>query len=226
MLKMVIFTFILAITLSILFTPETDVDYSDPADNIPQISTVQIERAEQLRSESERLLDRVHEQHDRQAVHNLSRTYTFSDFNLLTPSGLSAESLDELTKNTELSGLGTAYMEAERETGINALFLLALSIHESEWGRSRFARERNNIFGFQAFTHNPANAAYFESKEGSIMKVARHLKDNYLSPDGEHFNGYTVRDVNRAYAADPGWSNSITQIMGRLSDRLEEEFSM
>ncbi len=139
---------------------------------------------------------------------------------LVARSGLSEKQIDMIVKNTGLAGLGKAYIDAEAKTGVNALFLLAISIHESDWGHSRIAIKKNNIFGFQAYTHNPSAARTFESKKESIMVVARYLKNHYLDPEGKYYKGLSVEDVNYYYADDPVWHVAVGRYMKVLLEQV------
>lgn len=145
----------------------------------------------------------------------------FSSFNLTTPSNLTGEQLDKALEGTGLAGLGSAFAEAEQKEGVNALFIAGIAVHESAWGTSDFARNRNNLFGYQAYTNNPNSAASFSSKRECILVVAHALKTNYLTKGGSYFSGYTARDVNKRYAADPNWANKVTSTMSNLTSRLQ-----
>ena len=42
---------------------------------------------------------------------------------------------------------GSYFKEAEEKYGVNALLLYSMAVHESAWGQSNFALNRNNLFG-------------------------------------------------------------------------------
>jgi len=48
---------------------------------------------------------------------------------------------------------------AKNANGINPIFILALAIHESGWGKSQIARAKNNLFGWGAVDADPFNRA-------------------------------------------------------------------
>lgn len=50
--------------------------------------------------------------------------------------------------------------KAEELHGTNALYLLAHAIHESNWGKSKIARDKNNLFGIGANDGNPYQDAW------------------------------------------------------------------
>ena len=140
---------------------------------------------------------------------------------LTSPSGFSADMLDTAFKHynaTNLAGSGQAFIDAERDTGVNALFLAALAVHESGWGRSSIARDKNNLFGWGAADSNPyGGAASFESMEAGILHVAECLRDLYLTPGGRYYSGETLPDINKYYATDPGWAGKVGAVMSTIA---------
>lgn len=129
--------------------------------------------------------------------------YTISEDNVKRPSNVSTKQINEFLEGTELEGLGAFYTRAEFETGVNAVFLMCLSILESGWGESRLAQEKNNITGFSAYNTSPFDSAdVFRSKGDCILYTAWYLKENYLSEDGKHFNGLSIEDINSKYCLD------------------------
>jgi beta-N-acetylglucosaminidase len=134
-------------------------------------------------------------------------------FSLKQPSGLTADIINKVLDGTPLEGLGDAYIKAEKETGVSALFLLGVSVHESKWGNSEFARERNNIFGYKAYNSDPDKTEWFSSKEECILVVAKCLSENYLVADGKYYNGTTLQAVNKRYASDKSWYLKVNNVM-------------
>lgn len=137
------------------------------------------------------------------------------DAGLLSPSGLTAAELEAgLLGN--LKPYAAAFVEAERETGINAVFLAAVAALESGWNTSAVAENKNNLFGWSAAT----GYADFESKEDCIAEVAGCIETLYLSPDGIYFNGYTVEAVNIRYNGNEQWETAVLQIMQDIQRRI------
>lgn len=132
--------------------------------------------------------------------------------NLLKPSSVTVEAIDQKLQGTGMAGLGQAFKTAEELYGVNAVFLTSLAIHESNSGKSRIAQDKNNLFGFMAYDRDPYNSAKeFETKEEGILHVAGYLKENYLTPNGSYFNGYSIDAINVKYATDLNWANGIVQ---------------
>ena len=142
---------------------------------------------------------------------------------LRTPSSVTAYELDQyILKETALEGLGAAFVQAELDHGVNALFLLSLGVHESNWGRSDIARDKNNLFGFGAYDKSPyASAVSFATKHQGINHVAKYLSDTYLSEDGKHYcGGFTLKDINKKYSTDEKWSTKIANTMDIFNKRI------
>lgn len=137
--------------------------------------------------------------------------------NLRARSNVSASYIDSKLAGTPMAGLGKDFKEAEEKYGINALFLTGLAIHESNFGKSNIARDKNNLFGFQAYDSSPyASARNFTTKGESIDHVARYLSQNYLTQDGKYFNGYSIASIGKRYATDPLWATKIEKRIGNL----------
>jgi beta-N-acetylglucosaminidase len=119
-------------------------------------------------------------------------------------------------KGTAMSGLGKAFVEAEEKTGVNGIYLASLGCLESAFGTSGFAKERNNLFGYQAYDYNLNATKYFETKEAGVLFVAERIKANYLTVGGAYYNGITMGSISKLYATDPNHSYKIFKIMQNL----------
>lgn len=148
---------------------------------------------------------------------------SFNSSNLRSASNATARKLSFVLKGTGLEGLENSYVQAEKEYGVNAIFLCALTAEESGWGRSRRAREQNNISGFEVYSDG-ARGAYFSSKHESIMTTARLLDKHYLTPTGMYFNGYSIQAVNTKYCATGfQWSKNISSIANNITERINSQ---
>ena len=160
------------------------------------------------------------------------------DMNVGEPSGLSLEqfrmilSENSKDKNGILEDNADYFYYAEQEYGINGVFLASIAIHESGWGTSRIALDKNNLFGYQAYDDSPYDSAkQFETYEEGIDLVARVLIKYYLNSkgtsiyggdvaDGRFYSGTTIQSVNKHYATDPNWANGVYGIMKELYNNL------
>ena len=88
----------------------------------------------------------------------------------------SAEDLDKVfsllnINNSLLENKGATFKEAEEHYHINALYLLAHSALESDWGRSKIAKDKNNFFGITAYDTTPyLSAKTFDDVDKGIFR--------------------------------------------------------
>lgn len=139
-----------------------------------------------------------------------------------TPSGFSAARFERAFEDTPLTGIGTALIQAETEYGINALVLAGICAHESGWGRSRIAKEKNNLAGLGAYDGQEYSAGIrFDSRTASIMFLAELLAIHY-APGGKYYGGsHDLQGIGIRYASDPAWARKVAGcmrvIMGRAA---------
>ena len=156
------------------------------------------------------------------------------DMNVGEPSGFSLEQFRKVLggKPSDKNGVFEEncdyFYYAEQEYGINGIFLASIAIHESGWGTSSIALNKNNLFGYQAYDGSPYNSAkQFNSYSEGIDLVARILIKYYLNDkgksiyggdvaDGRYYSGSTIKGVNKHYASDPNWASAIYNIMKSL----------
>lgn len=114
-------------------------------------------------------------------------------------------------------GLGDAFKHAERVSGINAVFLAAIAVHESNKGTSRIAREKNNLFGWGAVDADPFDKAFsFSSRENGIEHVALRLRAEYVDKRGLK----TIAQIGSRYASDSDWAGKVIYWCRRLQDEI------
>ena len=149
-------------------------------------------------------------------THSFAASNTVYDVNnMLSPSNVTVEELEYALKGN-LKSLAATYIQAEEETGVNAIFIASISALESGWGKSYMATHKNNLFGYGKKT--------FTSKEESILHVANALKNNYLVSNGRYYNGTTVKAVEKCYCPSPvgQWSGLVSQIMRQLDSSIQQ----
>ena len=150
---------------------------------------------------------------------------TLSDFKTVLSNNLS-------DKNKIFEQSAEYFYKAEQKYKINGIFLASIGIHESAWGTSKIASDKNNLFGFTAYDSDPYNSATsFENYENAINKVAEVLSTKYLhvagtkisddlTATGTYFNGTTAKSVNVRYASDTGWADKVFNYMQYLYNKL------
>lgn len=124
------------------------------------------------------------------------------------------------------------FYNMEKKYNINGIFLASMAIHESAWGTSQIAKDKNNLFGYGSYDSTPYESSYeFTNYAEGIETVAKSLVKYYLNPsgtkiyDGEtaagwYYNGPTLSGVNTRYATDPDWHTKVFNYMQTLYNRL------
>lgn len=153
------------------------------------------------------------------------------------PSGLTLEQFkkvlsDEKDKNKIFENNAEYFYYIEKQYNINGIFVAAVGIHESSWGTSKIALQKNNLFGYGAYDSNPYNGAYeFNNYSESIDLIARVFVKYYLNPSGTsiyggekavgtYYNGATLAGINKKYASDKNWANAVFLHMKYLYNNL------
>lgn len=160
------------------------------------------------------------------------------DMKLNKPSGLSLEQFkkifenEERDKNSIFKNNAQYFYYAEKQYNVNGVFIAAVAIHESGWGGSSIASDKNNLFGYGAYDRDPYNSAYeFSNYSEGIDLLARVFAKYYLNPkgtkiydgnlaDGSYYNGETLTGVNKKYATDKKWANGVYYWMKYLYNNL------
>lgn len=143
----------------------------------------------------------------------------FSDLRL--PSGFSAPAYEHFTKGTPMEKYALAFENAEAAYRVNGYFLAAVAVLESDFGRSRIAKEKNNLFGWGAFDEDPYGKAWaFKTVEEGVNTVAAYLARDYLHPNGTYFSkkyGPCLKGVGERYATDENWAKKVLAIWDRMA---------
>ena len=131
---------------------------------------------------------------------------------------------DAPTKS-KLIGLGNYLKTIEETHRVNALFILATAIHESDYGISGNAQTKNNIFGIKVFDSSPDLGEIYARPENSIDAfVTRYANLNYANPLGAHsfgaVPGNKLVGFNVKYASDPYWGSKVAGHMWRIDTFL------
>lgn len=141
-------------------------------------------------------------------------------------SGNNGDTQNVLAQNAEY------FYYAEKQYGINGIYLASMAIHEGGWGTSKIANDKKNLFGYGAYDSNPYGGSFaFDTYAEGIDLVARVLVKNYLNKpgteiydgqvaNGTYYNGPTLTGVNTRYASDKNWANAVFKWMTYLYNRL------
>ena len=173
---------------------------------------------------------------ERPKVVQSTQSSTF-DMQLNKPSGLSLEQFQKILKDSKdvnkiFEQNADYFYYVEKQYNINGIFVAAIGIHESNWGTSKIAKDKKNLFGYGAYDSNPYNGAYkFSNYSESIDLISRVLVKYYLNPRGTsiygnekavgtYYSSPTLSGVNQKYASDKNWANAVYKHMQYLYGKL------
>ena len=160
------------------------------------------------------------------------------DMNVMKPSGFTLAQFKKVLSGNAgdtrhvIEDNAKYFYYAEKQYGINGIFLAAMAIHEGGWGTSKISKDKKNLFGYGAYDRNPYGDSFrFDTYAEGIDLVARALVKYYLNPKGtkiygkekavgSYYNGPTLKGVNKRYATDKNWHNATFRWMKYLYERL------
>jgi flagellum-specific peptidoglycan hydrolase FlgJ len=107
-------------------------------------------------------------------------------------------STDQDFKENFLGSMNKCYLEYYKKNPSSVVvpsrFVIAIAIHESDWGRSRIATVSNNLYGMKTTSKDPAHFVY--ALGGNNIKLAKY--DNRCD---------SVRDFINLMTIDPRYDN-------------------
>lgn len=149
--------------------------------------------------------------------YKIERIFNPNDVTVL--SNLTIDEIHAMLEGTNLDQLSETFLECEKEYNVNAIFLMSIAAHESNWGNSRRAREDHNYTGYGVFSDS-AVGINADKGEDNIRHTAMKLRENYLNEDGKYYNGVRVCDVHKRYCATGGWSKGVCTHAYTLMERI------
>ncbi|ARK25459.1 hypothetical protein SporoP37_12855 [Sporosarcina sp. P37] len=158
-------------------------------------------------------------------------SYTGQELNRFIANALTAREKTGISRyknassKSKLIGLGTYVKQMEKQHHVNAMFILATAIHESDYGMSTNAQQKNNIFGIRVFDSSPDKGEVYLNPTKSVDAfITRYINLNYANPLGAYANGAApgnkVVGFNMKYASDPFWGSKIAGHMWRIDQFL------
>ena len=138
--------------------------------------------------------------------------------NITTKSNVTSKQL-KCALNKNLMKYSEYFIQAEKDTGINAIALASIAACESNWGESDVAIKNNNIFGWIG-----SNGKYmrFNTVQDCIKHVSSAIKNNYLDKNGMHYNGNSISDINIKYNGFIQWEESVDGIIYDIVNNIYE----
>ena len=130
---------------------------------------------------------------------------------------------DSKDKNKIFTNNAEYFYYIEKQYNINGVFVAAVGIHESAWGTSKIALQKNNLFGYGAYN--------FSNYSESIDLISRVFVKYYINPKGTsiyggekavgtYYNGSNLSGINKKYASDSNWANAVYSHMQYLYNKL------
>lgn len=201
---------------------ETNLKKIKDEDSILKEKLIKTEKELENSKEKNKKIEKEYK--DLESKYNLELTnLSFDENDLTKPSNSTHNKLKKALKGTGLSGLEDAYLDAEKEYGLNAIFLVALTAEESFWGNSYRAKYQNNLSGYCVYSDS-SEGTNFDTKTESILQTAKLIKEDYLSNNGKYFKGKTIYEVNENYCPVNGynWSNNIIEIANEITRKVNK----
>ena len=174
---------------------------------------------EQRRLEEERIRQEQEAERIRleEEARMLASKPKYNPYDLTEKSNLNKEKAQRLLEGSALQTAAGAYVHAEEKHGVNAIFLMALTSHESGHGRSKLAINNNNIGGVK---NSSGGWAYYSDWGECIMHIARFISNSYLKEDGIYYNGKSIWGVQKSYCPDgSAWADMINSLANEMLSR-------
>ena len=110
---------------------------------------------------------------------------------------------------SKLIGLGTTLKQMEEKYDLNALMILSLAMHESNYGMSDHAQNYNNLFGLYVYDTDPLNKEFASVEENILEYINAFIWKKYVPYNAPFANGAVFGSktlgMNVKYASDPYW---------------------
>lgn len=152
-------------------------------------------------------------------IDEMMKQVSLDSSNVSLPSGATTYHMKKALKGTTMYHLSNAFVDAEKEYGVNAFFLAGIVALESSWATSSRATDGSNNLTGHAVYSDSSRGSQFSSHYESVMVTARDLKRDYLTEGGQWNNGLSIEGVNIKYSADPNWNVMVEEIAQDLVNK-------
>jgi beta-N-acetylglucosaminidase len=123
-------------------------------------------------------------------------------------SNMSKLDIDNITKNTSFNDIPNSILYLEKKYYINAFFMIAVAKLESANGYSHLAKDRNNLFGYNAYGDVDKNAKHYNSSNESFKDFAQLIRNNYINK-----GLLDIYDIGSVYCESSDWAGKVQDIM-------------
>ncbi|MFC7394698.1 PA14 domain-containing protein [Scopulibacillus cellulosilyticus] len=131
-------------------------------------------------------------------------------------------------RNTMMTGMGDAFLQAAKESGLNVIYVVSHAGLESGWGTSGIVNKKYNFYGIGAVDSQPAQGAFtFNTPEGGIIAGAiwidRNFVDRQLYRSSFAYTQPTLDNLRNdnswhQYATDDAWAVKIAAIAQKFNN--------
>lgn len=134
----------------------------------------------------------------------------------------------EISHDSKLFNSAEFFLQAQEKYGVNAALIFGVAVNESAFGKSYFARERNNLFGLNAVDSDPSLASRYPSIQECIETMFSYYVQSFIDLDDWRFFGSSLGNkgsgLNLKYASDPHWSFKAARYAYAL-DKIDNDFN-
>jgi beta-N-acetylglucosaminidase len=118
-------------------------------------------------------------------------------------------------------GIAAAYIEASRQSGLDPIFLVALSGLESSWTVTDLHREKCNFYSIGMYDSDPNEGLVLgKTYEEGIINGAIYIRENWYDVGNTNIHDM---EYEGEYSSDEEWASKLTSIMNTCYTYLEEE---
>lgn len=123
--------------------------------------------------------------------------------------------------SSPFNGQGEAFITASKESGLDPVFIFALASHESNFGRSKLATNKQNYMGIGAFDSSPYTSALTlgSTFEEGIIANACWVADKYYNQGQTTLNKMIYGKKQYSTSAD-SWISAVSSIMS-VSNKID-----
>lgn len=131
---------------------------------------------------------------------------------------------------SKLNNTGSLFIKYQDKYGVNALLAASFAAHESAWGKSSIAQNKNNLFGLNAVDSNPSLAAdQYSTVEDCIKDFTenwmskRYLNATYTNLFRGGYFGDKGSGIFGKYSSDPYESEKIASIAANMDAEISSK---
>ena len=131
------------------------------------------------------------------------------------------------SSSSKLNNTGDIFIKYQNKFGVNAMLTACFAAHESGWGNSSIAINKNNLFGLNATDNNPGgNADTFNSVDDCIYNFTsswmskRYLNATYTSRFRGGYFGDKASGIFGQYSSDPYEGEKLAAMAANLDAEI------